>query len=545
MEFRIGLYRWLKLCWLTGSRYSILSAYVFMLLLFRTLAEANPESSILPNVNAGMLRIVARLLLAFWPWSGVLVCDPPVGERSGRHLVALLPVSTRRRQWTAAAGRGAAVGVAVALALALELIAFLIEGPRQPLAATLAEPTAWALAAVPILGFIWLARWGHEAVVRRSGTPLALHVWYWILIAGGAAGVVTYLHVRSVWQLAASFGVGAGLYGALIGLAVLWPRGRGGDARGCLRRARLRLRPAFHPELGFGRWGRAAALALSTQALAIPLVIIAYAALGRCTIGWSSEWRTAFSVSALDLQRLATICFALAPVAALLLCARLWDVPPTPNGGRGKWSVPVRELLPITPQCRWRRRLAAALLFGCGGALVGELFGGVGWILARTAGEEALPLADLHWLALAAPALGVMLWALGPLLRYPLKIVLSFPRDEVWIIPAAAVVVVELTLVGLVASGALWEWGPLHPSGWRRPYLWPLVCWALAAVVLLVSYYANRPSIWWREAHGYRVLDPEPKSGGAFGLALVVLLPLCVGVAGALQAVFRACREAF
>jgi hypothetical protein len=444
--------------------------------------------------------------------SAAVVFDEPAAQVSrGRDVRALLPIAARERGMAALWGRLGSMALLLGVGSSMMLTAWW-GTHRAGLAPPALVPVGfWALGAVPVFAFGALLRvLGGEARRRFPGLVSGLWLAACMAVAFGAAGSMAW-HAPPTWQLAVGSIVGAAVFGAAVGYYLYTPWGErvlswldnvpssyehlvSGDvdaagvamepeegvaARALRRWWSVELGWAFAPELGTAMWARSAAVIFAAFSAFGLVCAIGGPVLVRLTHALKTMTGSGASagIASSDLAMGPFTCFYCLSVAGIALSAGMWwaDYP----------TRPVRlasGLTPIAAQALWRRRLVAALIYCLGFFVLGQLLSIIGELLAEAVGGRfpLIPL-DCHWVALGMPALALIAWAQGPLLRNPLR--LNAWPAELWVILTAVVACVQPPWLP-----AMCESGDVH--------VWPAIVWPVALVLVALSRRAAQPNAW-------------------------------------------------
>jgi len=511
MELRVGLYQWLTR--VGPSRHSPvvhLSLMLMPLWLFPlgtpSLASQIPSHDPLAAAMwiAGGALLVWSLLAATTVANGWVASTPRIRDWS-----ALLPLSTGQRVHAGFIGRLAGVAIWVGTGLLLMLMAWWLAGRSGERAPDLAAAAPWALGIVPVVAAGQVLGLTARKADRRFPQGLATTLVGVTMIEGLAVGFAVGSRVPAPWQIAGGVAAGTVAYLILAGsqllgrpggsaLEWLWDqwsqRADGtsvadevtGEAPG-EEASPASTRPsgwrkwelgwAFVPEIDFGMWARSARL-----------LFAAFALLGvGCAVGWpllSHADHILFegegaggSAGAAGLAWGPFFCLYCLPLAGVAFAFGMWwaDYPARRARSGG-------ALLPLSAAALWRARLVAGLIYGLGFLLLGQAFDIVGESVAAALGAPwpVIPL-NHHWFVLAIPALALIAWAQGPLLRNPFRLLSWLPAA--W---------------GIGTAVAAIFWTPFLAGAAEAKHLhvWPMVMWPVALAVVALSVAAIRPSLW-------------------------------------------------
>lgn len=532
MEFRLGLYQWLTRlqtahqgCW----AWPVVAYLTFFLLI------VGLEDSIIWAARAlpfglAALWVVGGVLLAWWPLATLMSAETANPLRRGGHIAALLPIPSCDRDRAAGWGRFWAMTIALALGIALMLVARELApheaGPMpdydpemHPLARAWLglvavppggpDPTPilfWALAALPIFAAGRVLRSVATRAVARFSRQAAWTVCVPPVGLALPAGLAVARQLPFVWQLAVGVSVGIIVYA----LVAEWSLRRLDPHRAmrwteALPRAAEHRRDAardvstdeepsrpwweydlgfewlFVPELGFKRWTQALRRTVTLFAVAALVFVVGWPLLARVWVfcaylyhhyAWPSQ---PLAIQTEELALGAQLCLHYLPLAAIAFCLGIWwEAYPSKRRRIG-------DLLPVDPRARWRAKLFAAIVLSVAFVLLAEASGLLGGIIARALGAvDPIP-ARFHWMVLAAPALALIAWAQGPLLRNAFRVA----RCMVSLWPYLAFMATTAYMAGLVAIA---EGQALH--------ICPILAWPAAVVVLVASWFAVRPNAW-------------------------------------------------
>ena len=542
MEFRLGLYEWLTRS-LSGRPRMLWVPPVLLAIGCALLWVGSPSlgSQIPRHWVAGAPWVSGGLLLVFGIASLLLAPAIAAGTERAMRLADLLPLYRCQRHLAATLGRLLACGIAIGLGVILVLLSWAAARPLGLATPSLAPLRFWLLGAPFLLVLGLLVQWlgGDESPEDRGSLTVS-----WVLIcAGGYLGVQAARQVPHVWQLAHGAAVAIVVCSAVsIGLTwivwlaqllygqatALWASRRPAGAAVTLRHAppawwrQLDFRWVWHPELDLRLWAKSAAAVFGILAILAALLILVWPVLLSRMDDPNMDRATTIRVGA-------TICTLCLPLVAVLLSGMLWNhllSRPMPKPGQdGPLGPHVEELIPFPDGHRWRAKLVAAAVFAVGCVALGWVFTPLGYVIARACGGVEHLQGNLHWATLTAPALVLLAWAAGPLLHYPIKLSFSHGQSWVW-----AAVVVTLVMAGVMAMfGGLAVVSFLPGGAAECGWIWPLLAWVIAAVVLARSRAIDRRAAWPLDDKGGLGYRGELRAIGAgllsmFALASVMAL---------------------
>jgi len=466
MEFRVGLYLWLtRVRWpgvmtvgiwfcLYGSGLGTIRSWLHIpaLCSLPGLAwERHPWAALNWGLASVLLGVASAACTIPAPYGGRSVLFSP--------FPLLLPLRGTDRALACLAGRLGALltGWAPALsAMALSWVAFAGDSGARP---DLRALGFWLAAGSALLGIVHAGRF---IVYGGAGRR------------GGSAGAATPKPVHAVWRRCTRW---AG--------ELRWVTAEG------VRRATL---PRFEAR----KWAAPAAMMLARTVLDGAVIVVAWAAV-RLVTGSRPE--------AGLVALMARACLVVLPLMSLR--------PVMDRSVPGVIYEPyaqVSNVLPVRPGWRWRGQLPATLAYAAAFAVISELLGAGGSALAcLLAGPNASVPPLLYWLPALAPAVALIAWAQGLLLRYPARLVEGIE----WGWGAFALMTL---LPGIALLAGVWN-GEGNWLGAVALSLWPM-----AALVVAAARITDRPGAWGVNCNGWR-------TSATHRLVLLVIILSAVSVA--------------